>query len=191
MVLGPLGLVSHPCVEQEGGVCLEYHATRTLLKSNTSLGWEDLSFVGSARGPSAWVTHPHPPLLLLIVPAMRRLPLLLTTACSFTQPPPQPPAPLPRLSSRGLQCSRVSWKGKYHLNWKPPHVSHGAHRAMGTLLLQALPAGAAGSFCVTGYPPHCCSTGHWALTGGSLFIHNQRESAAVCYCNSRPQMSRL
>lgn len=32
---------------------------------------------------------------------------------------------------------------------------------------------------------------HWALTGGSLFIHNQRESAAVCYCNNRPGMSRL
>lgn len=98
---GSLGTRLPPPVEQEGGVCQQYHATCTLQKSNTSLRWEDpsfvglASFVGSARGPSAWVTHPHPPLTLLTAPAICRLPahdslILYSASTGASRPPPTP-----------------------------------------------------------------------------------------------------
>lgn len=176
-------------------MCREYHATRTLLKSNTSLGWEDLSFVGSARGPSAWVTHPHPPLPLLTAPAcdeMRRLPLpahdsllLYSAPTPASRPPPTAPLTgplrLPCLLEGEISSELEAYTCEPQQRWCAPCYGHpafastscwGSRVLLGCRLSSPLPQ-------------------HWALTGGSLFIHNQRESAAVCYCNNRPGMSRL
>lgn len=148
-------------------MCREYHATCTLLKSNTSLGWEDLSFVGSARGPSAWVTHPHPPLRLLTVPAICRLPLAHDSLLLYSASTPAsrlPPTPL--LTGPPRLLCLLEGELFDHPNWKPlPHISYcsiGVCPAMGTPLLQALPSGRAGA-CVSGYPPPCwpaLTTGH-------------------------------
>lgn len=82
-----------------------------------------------------------------------------------------------------------------HPSWRPlPHVSHchsGVRPAACTPLWQAPPSGASESFCVYRLSSSLLpGMGHWALTSGSLFIRNQRESA-VCYCNNRPKMNQL
>lgn len=157
------------CTEREGGVCGEYHATCTLQKSNTSLGWEDPSFVGSARGLSAWVTHPHPPLMLLTAPEICCLPVasrsILLLSLYRSLPPPSHASP------HGASKTPVSPGRGYitdHPNWKPPpHASHrnvGACQATCVQLLRPCPSGASGSFWVPGpHPPDCCLasvTGH-------------------------------
>lgn len=72
---GSLGTSQHPAPPPRprgaGGGCVgSITVPCTLPKSNTSRGWEDPSFVGSATHPhpSDWVTHLHP---TLTVPASR------------------------------------------------------------------------------------------------------------------------
>lgn len=113
MALGPLGLVSHLlCRAGRGGVsgvsCNLYFA------EVKHISWVGGSvFCGIGAWPVCLGDSPTPSADAPdSAPAICRLPL--TTAPSFTQPLLEPPAPLPRLSSWGLQGSCVSGKGRYH-----------------------------------------------------------------------------